>query len=89
MTSNRKSVIATPQLSDRRMKGKHLESTLVHFGVFIVKVQPLLHNAADAGLGVVDELEASDVRPTFPQVCQVDVQETLKTARRTGKDNVN
>lgn len=60
------------------MKGKYFESTLGHFGVFIVKLHPLLDDAADAGLRVVDELEASDVCPTFPQVCQVDVQETLK-----------
>lgn len=33
---------------------------------------------ADAGLGVVDKLEAGDVRPTFPQIGQVNVQETLK-----------
>lgn len=59
------------------MKGKYFESTLGHFGVLIVKLHPLLDNAADSGLWVIDELEARDVRATFPQVCQVDVQETL------------
>ena len=53
------------------MKGKYFESTFGHFGVFIIKLHPLLDNAADTGLGVVDKLEAGDVRPTFPQVCQV------------------
>lgn len=59
-------------------RSKYFESSFEHFGVFVVKLHPLLDDAADAGLRVVDELEASDVCPTFPQVCQVDVQETLR-----------
>lgn len=55
----------------------YFESTLWHFGVFVVKHHPLLDDTANAGLWVVDKLEASDVRPTFPQVSQVDIQETL------------
>lgn len=64
--------------NNRIIKYKYFESTLRHFGVFIVKLQPLLHDTADAGLRVVDELEAGDVGSAFPQVCQVDVQETLR-----------
>lgn len=62
----------------RGAENKYFESTLGHFGIFIVKLQPLLDDTADAGVRVVDKLEASDVRPTFPQVCQVNVQEALR-----------
>lgn len=58
-------------------KSKYFEATLGHFGVLIVKLHPLLDDAADAGLRVVDELEAGDVGPAFPEVRQVDVQEAL------------
>lgn len=37
-----------------------------------------MDHAADHGLRAVDELEAGDVRPTLPQVCQVNVQEALR-----------
>lgn len=61
-----------------REEKQYFESTFRHFGVFDVKLHPLLDHAADAGLRVVDQLEAGDVGPAFPQVGQVDVQETLK-----------
>lgn len=71
----------------RREKESYFESTLGHFGVFVVELHPLLDDAADAGLRVVDELEAGDVRPAFPQICQIDVQETLRqeVGRQTGE----
>lgn len=61
-----------------REEEQYFESTFGHFGVFDVELHPLLHHAADAGLRVVDQLEAGDVGSAFPQVSQVDVQETLK-----------
>lgn len=61
-----------------RAKESYFESGLGHFGVLVVELQPLLDHTADAGLRVVDELEAGDVGATFPQVCQVDVQEALR-----------
>lgn len=54
---------------DKKERCKYFESSFGHFGVFVVKLHPLLDDAADAGLWVVDKLKASDVRPTFPQVC--------------------
>lgn len=39
---------------DKRVIGKYFESALGHFWVFIVKLQPLLDDAADTGLRVVD-----------------------------------
>lgn len=61
-----------------REEKQYFESTFRHFGVFDVELHPLLDHAADAGLRVVDQLEAGDVGATFSQVGQVDVQETLK-----------
>lgn len=61
-----------------REEKQYFESTFRHFGVFDVELHPLLDHAADAGLRVVDQLEAGDVGSAFPQVGQVDVQETLK-----------
>lgn len=60
------------------VKEQYFKSTLGHFGVFVVKLHPLLDDTADSRVRVVDELEASDVGATFPQVCQVNVQETLR-----------
>lgn len=62
------------------VKEQYFKSTLGHFGVFVVKLHPLLDDTADSRVRVVDELEASDVGTTFPQVCQVNVQETLRQA---------
>lgn len=64
----------------RTVKEQYFKSTLGHFGVFVVKLHPLLDDAAHSRLRVVDELEAGDVGATFPQVCQVNVQETLRQA---------
>lgn len=54
---------------DKKERCKYFESSFGDFGVFVVKLHPLLDDAADAGLWVVDKLKASDVCPTFPQVC--------------------
>lgn len=62
------------------VKEQYFESTLGHFGVFVVELHPLLDDTADSRVRVVDELEAGDVSATFPQVRQVNVQETLKQA---------
>lgn len=62
------------------VKEQYFKSTLGHFGVFVVKLHPLLDDTADSRVRVVDELEAGDVGATFPQVCQVNVQETLRQA---------
>lgn len=51
----------------------YFESSFGHFGVFVVKLHPLLDDAAHARLGVVNKLKASDVGTAFPQVCQVNV----------------
>lgn len=69
-------------LRDKRdiqiVKEQYFKSTLGHFGVFVVKLHPLLDDAADSRVRVVDELEASDVGATFPQIGQINVQETLR-----------
>lgn len=62
------------------VKEQYFKSTLGHFGVFVVKLHPLLDDTADSRVRIVDELEAGDVGATFPQVCQVNVQETLRRA---------
>lgn len=59
-------------------KEQYFKSTLGHFGVFVVKLHPLLDDAADSRVRVVDELEAGDVGATFPQIGQINVQETLR-----------
>lgn len=51
------------------VKEQYFKSTLRHFGVFVVKLHPLLDDTADSRVRVVDELEAGDVGATFPQVC--------------------
>lgn len=51
------------------VKEQYFKSTLGHFGVFVVKLHPLLDDTADSRVRVVDELEASDVGATLPQVC--------------------
>lgn len=56
----------------------YFESVLWNLVVFIVKLHPLLDDSADAGVRVVDQLEARYVCSTFPQVRQVDVQKTLR-----------
>lgn len=60
------------------VKEQYFKAALGHFGVFVVKLHPLLDDAVDGGVGVVDKLEAGDVGAAFPQVCQVNVQETLR-----------
>lgn len=60
------------------VKEQYFKSTLGHFGVFVVKLHPLLDDAADSRVRVVDELEAGDVGATFSQVGQINVQETLR-----------
>lgn len=60
-----------------KQKEQYFEPTPGHFGVFVVKLHPLLDDTADTGCRIVDKLEAGDVCPSFPQVCQVNVQETL------------
>lgn len=60
------------------LKEQYFEAALGHFGVFVVKLHPLLDDTADGGVGIVDKLEAGDVGATFPQVCQVNVQEALR-----------
>lgn len=59
-------------------KDQYFQSAFGHFGVFVVELHPLLDDTADRRVRVVDELEAGDIGTTFPQVCQVDVQETLR-----------
>lgn len=46
--------------------------------VFYIELHPLLGDAAHTGIGFVDKLEAGDVGAAFSQVCQVNVQETLR-----------
>lgn len=66
----------------------YFESCLGHFGVFVVKLHPLLGDAAHTGLRVVDELKTCDVGATFPQVSQVNIEETLRqTSRRAQRRN--
>lgn len=60
------------------VKEQYFEAAFGHFGVFVVKLHPLLDDTADGGVGIVDKLEAGDVGATFPQVCQVNVQEALR-----------
>lgn len=60
------------------MNEQYFKSALGQFGVFVVKLHPLLDDTADSRVRIVDELEAGDVGATFPQVCQVDVQEALR-----------
>lgn len=48
------------------VKEQYFKAALGHFGVFVVKLHPLLDDTADGGVGIVDELEAGDVGATFP-----------------------
>lgn len=75
--------------SDRnKKKGLLKKAKLYYFEcrlglvVFYVKLHPLLGDAAHTGIRFVDELEAGDVGTAFPQVCQVNVQETLRQTSR-------
>lgn len=62
----------------QKVKEQYFKAALRHFGVFVVKLHPLLDDTVDGGVGVVDKLESSDVGAAFPQICQVNVQETLR-----------
>lgn len=62
----------------------YFESSFGHFVVFVIKLHPLLGDAADSRLRIVDELKTCDVGTPFSQVRQVNVQETLeKTTKQT------
>lgn len=56
----------------------YLESFLWNFGVFIVKVNPLLNNSADNWIHIVYKLEARHISLTFLKFSQVNVHKALE-----------
>lgn len=59
----------------------YLQSSLGNFGIFVFKVQPLLHCSTNIRVCVVHQLEACYIRLTLLKLCQVDVQKSLQESR--------